>query len=77
MIHQGDPPPMRGELPHEVQQAAHCIHTAVWREPYRPGKGPMHYAGGPYWRNELLRQADQWERMAKAARICAEVLPDA
>lgn len=76
-LHQSDPPPMRGELPHEVQKAAHYISTAVWGEPYRPGKGPMHYAAGPYWRNELLRQANQWERMAKAARVCAEVLPDA
>jgi hypothetical protein len=36
----------------------------------------MHFAGGPYWRNELLRLADKWEVMARAARRCAEVLPD-
>lgn len=69
--------PPRGALSPEAEAAAHYIHTAVWRQPYRPGEGPMHFAGGPYWRNELLRQADQWERMAAAARVCAEVLPDA
>lgn len=70
-----NPEPMRGELPADVVQAARIIHQAVWSEPYRPLRGPMHYAGGPYWRTELLRLADEWERMAAAARICAEVLP--
>lgn len=35
----------------------------------------MHYAGGPYWRNALMSHADEWERMAAAARTCAEFLP--
>lgn len=72
-----DTAPVRGPLPPEVEQAALRISTAVWRQPYRPGEGPMHFAGGPYWRNELLRQADRWERMAADARVCAGVLPDA
>lgn len=69
--------PPRGPLPPEVEAAARVIHRDVWSGPYRPGEGPMHYAGGPYWHDELLRQADRWERMAAAARVCAEVLPDA
>lgn len=78
----GDPPkdpkdPPRGPLSAEIERAARTIHRKVWTDPYRPGEGPMHHAGGPYWRNELLRLADLWERQAKAARICAEALPDA
>jgi hypothetical protein len=71
------PPPMRGELSPDVQAAARTVHREVWGQPYKPLEGPMHYAGGPYWRNELLRLADKWERMAVAARVCAEVLPNA
>lgn len=68
-----DPP--RGPLSPEVEKAARRIHRAVWGTFYKPGEGPMHYAGGPYWRNRLLKLAASWERMAAAARICAEVLP--
>jgi hypothetical protein len=71
------PKPLRGPLSPEVERAARTIHRAVWKQPYRAGEGPMHYAGGPYWRQYLLDQADRWEHMAKAARVCAEVLPDA
>lgn len=70
-----DPTPLRGELPREVQIAARLISRDVWGERYRPLKGPMHYAGGPYWRNELLRRAGVWEQMAAAARCCADALP--
>lgn len=70
-----DPP--RGTLNPRVENAARIIHREVWGDPYRPGEGPMHFAGGRYWRNELLRRAERWELMADAARICAEVLPDA
>ncbi len=69
--------PPRGELPPEVVIAARTIDREVWGEVYRPGQGPMHHAGGPFWRSELLRRADQWERLAKSARICAEALPRA
>lgn len=72
-----EPPPMRGWLTPEVETAARAIHRDVWGESYRALRGPMHYAGGPYWRNELLRRADRWEALAAAARTCAEVLPDA
>jgi len=61
----------------EVEAAARSIHGVVWNAPYRPGEGPMHHATGPYWRRELLRRATRWERLAKAARICAGALPDA
>lgn len=76
MLH-GDPrEPPRGPLPPEILAAARTIHAKVWTDPYRPGEGPMHHAGGPYWRNELLRRADEWERLAAAARICATWLPE-
>lgn len=68
--------PKRGELPPNVVAAVRTIHRAVWKTPYTPGEGPMHYAGGPYWHDELLRLADRWERMAKAARVAATVLPE-
>lgn len=61
----------RGPLPPDVEKATRRIHRAVWRGSYRAGDGPMHYATGPYWPNELLRLADSWERMAVAARICS------
>ena len=64
-----DPP--RGELPHDVEKAARCIHRVVWNEGYTKGRGPMHHAGGAYWPSRLLRIADSWERMAVAARICS------
>lgn len=67
--------PPRGPLAPEVERAALRIHVAMWREPYRPGRGPMHNAGGSYWHDELLRQADRWERMAADARTCAAALP--
>lgn len=70
-----DTKPPRGRLSPDVEQAAFRIHTRVWGEPYRPGEGPMHHAGGPYWREELLRLAGQWEREAACARLCAGVLP--
>lgn len=69
--------PPREVLTPEVERATRLIHRDVWSGPYRPGRGPMHFAGGPYWHNELLRLADKWERMAVAARVCAEALPDA
>lgn len=69
--------PPRRSLPPEVVKAAKVISQEVWNEPYREGEGVMTHAGGPFWRSELLGQADEWERMAKAARVCAEVLPDA
>lgn len=59
-----------------VERAARVIHRAVWRTRYTPGEGPMHWATGPYWRSELLRLADRWEDRARAARVCAEALPD-
>lgn len=69
------PRPLRETLTPEVERAARTIHREVWKEPYRPGVGPMHYAGGGYWRGALLRRATQWERMAEAARVCAAFLP--
>lgn len=66
----------RGELPKRVVRAVRTIHRAMWRTPYTPGEGPMHYASGPYWHDELMRQADRWEEMAKAARIAATALPE-
>ncbi len=73
---QGSPKdPPRGPLTPEVEQAARLIHREVWGEPYRPGAGPMHHAGGPYWHHELLRLARRWDRMAAAARACAGELP--
>jgi hypothetical protein len=72
-----DKTPPRGPLPAHIIKAAQTVSSVVWKQPYVIGEGPMHYAGGPYWHNELLRRADAWERWAKAARLCAEVLPDA
>jgi len=71
------PQPLRGPFTADVEKAIRTIHGAVWGEPYRPGRGPMHFAGGGYWRHELFCQAATWERMAAAARICAEELPHA
>lgn len=71
----GQSPP-RGPLSLVVASAATMLHRTAWGTPYRSGEGPMHHAGGPYWHGELLRKAAEWERLARAARICAEVLPD-
>lgn len=69
--------PPRGPLPPDIEKAARALHNGkVWSGPYRPGEGPMHYAGGPYWHDELLRQADEWEALASAARVAAEWLPE-
>lgn len=72
-----DTTPPRGPLPADVEVAARRISPRVWGESYTPGKGTMHHAGGPYWRNQLLTLANRWEKDAEAARKCAEVLPDA
>lgn len=72
-----DKTPPRGELPLHIKKAAQLISPTLWGQRYVLGDGPMHHAGGPYWHDELLRRADEWERMAAAARLCAEVLPDA
>lgn len=69
------PVPLRGELPPDVLAATKTIHRELWGEPYVPMRGIMHFAGGSYWHRALLRQADRWERMAAAARVCAEWLP--
>lgn len=72
-----DRQPPRGEFSPETVRAIRTIHSVVAGTPYKPGEGFMHFAGGPYWRGELLRLANQWERYAHAARVCAEELPDA
>ena len=48
------PPPLRGALPPEIESAIRLISPAITHEAYRPGEGFMHYAGGPYWGNELV-----------------------
>lgn len=58
-------------------QHAKTISREVWHQPYIPGRGPMHHAGGPYTRGELLKRAAKWERMAMSARVCARGVPDA
>lgn len=68
--------PPRGDLPPEIREAARTIHREVWTGPYVDGEGPMHYAGGTYWHDQLLRQAARWEHLARAARIAAAWLPD-
>lgn len=73
-IHEPTDPP-RGELCPLIRQAATIISPVLWGDAYRPGRGPMHHAGGSYWREELLRNASRWNRLAAAALICAEVLP--
>jgi hypothetical protein len=70
----GNDPP-RGQLSPHAEAAARRISRAIWGQPYRPGEGPMHHAGGGYWRAEMFRLADNWESMARDARVCAEVLP--
>jgi hypothetical protein len=67
--------PPRVLLSPEVEQAARTISQYVWGHSYRPGEGVMHFAGGPWWHDELLARAEKWERLAKAARICADALP--
>ena len=67
--------PPRGPLPTDVERAAHRIHREVWGTGYQPGQGPLHHAGGGYWRCELVRRAERWEQLAADARLCAEVLP--
>jgi len=68
-------PPTRERLAPCIITAARRIHRKVWGTPYKPGRGPMHHAGGPHWRNALLSLADEWERDAAAARIAARGLP--
>lgn len=68
--------PPRGPLPPGVERAVRTIHAEVWNNPYTPGEGPMHWAGGTYWHRELHRLADRWERLAAAARVAAGFLPD-
>lgn len=70
------PPPARGRLLPEVEQAARLISRDAWGSPYKPGKGVMHYGTGPAHRGDLLKKAARWEAMAEAARICARTLPD-
>lgn len=69
--------PPRDAFPPNVVRSIRVIHREVWGEPYVAGEGPMHHAGGSYWQKELNRRANEWERMAQAARICAQELPDA
>lgn len=69
------PTPMRGLLPPEVERAAATISREVWGESYQPLRGVMHYGGGPAHAADLRRRADRWERLAKAARVCADFLP--
>ena len=69
-------PEPRGPLPPEVEIAARTISRAVWHQPYVAKEGPMHYAGGPWHANNLRRLADHWERLAAAARVCADYLGD-
>jgi hypothetical protein len=54
-----------------VDEAARLISPVVWNQPYKPGEGPLTHARGPYWHEELLRRADQYDRLAEAARIVA------
>lgn len=68
------PTPLRAQLPAPVIAAVRTISQTVWREPYRPGRGPAHYASGSWWPTELRRLADHWERLASAARVVAEFM---
>jgi hypothetical protein len=62
--------------PASVVPAVRRIYRAVWKMTYEAGHGPLHYAGGSYWHDELLKQADRWERLAADARVVAQYLPD-
>lgn len=66
-----NPVPLRGTLPEDVLAAVRTISQPVWGEPYQAGRGPAHYASGPYWSTELRRLADEWQRRAAAARVVA------
>lgn len=66
----------RGPLPPEVERAAKTIYQAAYGQAYVPGKGVMHYGGGPAHAARLRELADMWDRQAAAARICADYLGD-
>jgi hypothetical protein len=66
----------RGPLPPEVEKAARTVSGPAWGNGYYPGEGVMHYGGGPAHARLLRDKAAQWERWAKAARICADYLGD-
>lgn len=70
----GDEPP-RGPLPPDILKATRTVHQAAWGQSYSEGRGVMHHGGGAWHRNDLLRKAARWERLAAAARVCAEWLP--
>ncbi len=69
------PAPIRETLPEHLLPAARRLSRALWNTTYRPGEGPLHYAGGTYWHHELLTRADRWEALAADARALASFLP--
>lgn len=69
-------PEPRGPLPPDVAKAARLVSPVYWGQRYAPGGGPMHWAGGPYWGNHLRQEANRLERLAAAARVCADYLGD-
>jgi hypothetical protein len=66
----------RPELPLRVAAAVRTLSRVLWKQPYIPGQGPMHYADGPAQRAAVLRQAERWEKLAESARAIADYLPD-
>ena len=63
-------------LPESVLSATRRVSRAVWKMTYVEGEGPMHYAGGPSCRSEILMKADYWEALARDIREVAQYLPD-
>ncbi len=56
------------------QAAARTISPHLWKEPYQPGRGPAHWAVGPWWPRFLRSRAAHWEGLAKAARVVAAAI---
>jgi hypothetical protein len=60
----------------DVKAAARKISRELWNEPYTEGRGPLHFATGPYHSTELRRLARRWRRLADAAEVVADAMSD-
>ena len=61
----------RPTLTRDVLDAARKLSPLLWGGPYKPGRGPIHWATGPWSPKELRRKATEWRRLANAADLIA------
>lgn len=65
---------VRAHLTAEETEAARLVSPHVWGAPYSPGKGPMHWDWNRHTIRILTSRAQQWDRLAAAARVCAATM---